>query len=331
MGHGHFKRGVIYKRRRAAVFLGLTAIMMFIVGSIISSCVRKRELTPDQSPEQEPPITETSTPTDIITEDHGVLPVIGTAKKTGKIFLIEEKVREFIAMQSGKYGVFFLDLATDEYFGINDRDPYIAASTSKLPMNLMLYTKFEMGEIDPGHIVQYTEEDFEPGTGIVQHERFGKEYTIKEASELSIRYSDNCAINMIIRTLEIEEICQYILDLGGDIYYTDGNKTSPHDLGLIAKELYRLYLKNPDHYGELIHNLETTLWNDRINAMLPDEVKVAHKIGNQIRTVNDVGIIFASHPYVLAVMTEDVEVETAKENIAIISKMVYDKLESYVQ
>lgn len=331
MGHGYLKRGVIYKRRSVAVFLGLAAILILIVGFIISSCIRNRVFTPEQSPEQEPPKTETFTPTDIITEDHGVFPVIGTVKKTGKIFLIEEKVREFIAMQSGKYGVFFLDLATDEYFGINDRDSYIAASTSKLPMNLMLYTKFERGEINPDYIVQYIEEDFEPGTGVIQYERFGTEYTIKEASELSIRYSDNCAINMIIRTLGIEEICQYILDLGGDIYYTDGNKTSPHDMGLIAKELYRLYLINPDLYGELIYNLETTQWNDRINAQLPDEVRVAHKIGNQIRTVNDVGIIFASHPFVLAVMTEDVEVEAAKENIAIISKMVYDQLESYVQ
>lgn len=330
MGHGHFKKGVIY-RRRLAVLLGFAIILILIIAFVISSCIQNRVFTPDQLPGQEPTITEEPTPTDIITEDHGVLPVIGTVKKTGKIFLIEEKVREFVATQPGKYGIFFIDLATDEYFGINDRDSYIAASTSKLPMNLMLYTKFESGEISPDYIVQYIEEDFEPGTGIIQNEPFGTEYTIKEASDLSIRYSDNCAINMIIRNLGIEEICQYILDLGGDIYYTDGNKTSPHDLGLIAKELYRLYLINPDLYGGLIYSLENTLWNDRIKAQLPDEVRVAHKIGNQIRTVNDVGIIFASHPFVLAVMTEDVEVETAKTNIAIISKMVYDELESYVQ
>lgn len=330
MGHGHFKKGVIY-RRRLAVLLGFAIILILIIAFVISSCIQNRVFTPDQLPGKESTITEEPTPTDIITVDHGVLPVIGTVKKTGKIFLIEEKVREFVAIQPGKYGVFFIDLATDEYFGINDRDSYIAASTSKLPMNLMLYTKFESGEISQDYIVRYIEEDFEPGTGIIQNEPFGTEYTIKEASELSIRYSDNCAINMIIRNLGIEEICQYILNLGGDIYYTDGNKTSPHDLGLIAKELYRLYLINPDLYGGLFYSLENTQWNDRIKAQLPDEVRVAHKIGNQIRTVNDVGIIFASHPFVLAVMTEDVEVEIAKTNIAIISKMVYDQLESYVQ
>jgi|LSQX01.1.fsa_nt_gb beta-lactamase class A len=330
MGRGHFKSDRIYKRRRIAVFLGFVVIVLLVAILTISSFIQNGIITPDQSPAPNENIPPEPLPTDIATE-YGVLPVIGTVKKAGKMYTVQKKVGDFIATQHGKYGVHFIDLATDEYFGINDRDSYIAASTSKLPMNLMLYTKFEKGEINPEFNVQYLEEDLEPGTGIIQKEPFGTEFTIKEASELSIRYSDNCAINMIIRTLGIEEICQYILDLGGDIYYTDGNRTSPHDLGIIARELYRLYLINPDLYGELIYNLENTQWDDRIRAQLPKEVRVAHKIGNQVRTVNDVGIVFASHPFALAIMTEDVDAEVAKNNIAIISKMVYDEVESYAR
>lgn len=272
-------------------------------------------------PSAEPTATPTPTPTPeppkgTLTEDHGFLPAIGSVEKSGKMDQLKAKVEEFISKQDGKYGVHFIDLATGESFGINDRDSYIAASTTKLPMNLLLYTRIEAGEIDWDDKLQYLKEDFEPGTGIIQNQPFGTEYTVRETSKLSITHSDNCGINMIIRILGIEDICQYILDLGGEIYYKKGHRTCPRDLALVTQELYRLYLENPEHYGQLIHDLENTLWNDRIagSGLLPEHVKVAHKIGTQVRTSNDVGIIFATHPYVLAVMTENVDVGVASKN-----------------
>lgn len=288
------------------------------------------EATSPSSPEA---TTSTSAPTPdfVSTTDHGILPITGSVEESGKMSSFKTKVENYIFGLDGKYGVSFIDLATGEYFGINDRDSYIAASTSKIFMNVMLYTKFESGEINPDAPLIYLEEDFEPGAGIIKNEPYGTEYTVREASRLSIIHSDNCAINMIIRILGIEEICQYVLDLGGDIYYDDGHLTSPYDLTLVAKEFYRLYLNNPELYGELIYYLENTEWDDRISGRIPKEVMVAHKIGDQVRVANDVGIVFASHPFALAVLTDDVEEEKAKANIAILSKMIYDEVEAYVQ
>ena len=58
-------------------------------------------------------------------------------------------------------------------------------------------------------------------------------------------------------------------------------------------------------------------------------MKVAHKIGNQTKTANDVGIVFGKHPYVLSVMTEDVDFGTACNNIAALSKKIFDFEEAY--
>lgn len=291
-----------------------------------TTAVPSPEATPTETPSQTP---DGVTPEGTATSDHGFLPAIGSVEKSGKTDALKAKVQDFVSKQSGKYGVYFIDLATGESFGVNDRDEYIAASTSKLPMNVMLYTKIESGEVDPETVLKYQKEDFESGTGIIQNTPYGTEYSVRETSKLSIIHSDNCGINMIIRVLGIENICQYILDLGGDIYYDKRHRTSPHDLGLVTQELYRLYLNNPDLYGELITNLENTDWNDRINALLPKEVKVAHKIGNQTKTANDVGIIFGSHPYVLAVMTDKVDFGTACKKIGELSKMIYEEVEAY--
>ncbi len=340
-----FKSEQVYRRRRTITALLLITILILAGIYVYSNVLRNPQETPTppvqttENPDstQEPsnsPQTPTPTPTPeppkgTMTEAHGFLPAIGSVEKSGKMDEIKAKVEDFISKQNGKYGVYFIDLATGEWFGVNDRDSYIAASTSKLPMNVMLYTKIESGEVDPDATLKYLKEDFEPGTGIIQNQPFGTEYTVRETARLSIVYSDNCGINMIIRILGIENICQYILDLGGDIYYDDGHRTSPHDLGLVAQELYRLYLNNPDLYGQLINDLENTVFNDRIAGLMPEGVKVAHKIGTQVRTSNDVGIVFASHPFVLAVMTDNVDVGTATNKIAELSKLIYDEVEAY--
>jgi len=286
-------------------------------------------ITTTAAPTPTPTPTPEPTPKGTMTSDHGFLPAIGSLEPSGKMDELKTMVEEYLSKQSGKYGVTFIDLATNESFGVQDTDEYIAASTSKLPMNVLLYTKIESGEVDPEMKLQYLKEDFEPGTGIIQNTAYGTEYTVRETSRLSIVKSDNCGINMIIRLLDIENIRQYIVDLGGVVYYGKRHRSCPYDMALVSRELYRLYLSNPDVYGQLIYDLEHTDYNDKINAQLPPEVKVAHKIGINTRVENDVGIVFASHPYVLSVMTDDVDAGTARKRIAELSRMIYDYVEGY--
>ncbi len=241
---------------------------------------------------------------------------------------LKSKLEDYISEQSGKYGVYFINLATGQEFGINDTDEYIAASTSKLPINLFLYRKIESGEVDPDAILTYQKEDFEPGTGIIQGKSFGTQYTVRETSRLSIVYSDNCGINMIIRLLGIDNIQQYMTDLGGQVYYKARHRSCPKDMAIYTKELYRFWLDNPDVVGDLMHDLENTVFKDRIDALLPKDVKVAHKIGNFTNTANDVGIVFAKTPYILSVMSDNVNFDQACGVIAEMSKIVYDFVEN---
>jgi len=241
---------------------------------------------------------------------------------------LKEDLEAYISEQDGKYGVYYIKLATGEEFGINDRDEYIAASTTKLPMNLLLYRKIASGEVDPDSMLTYIEKDFEAGTGIIQESPYGTEYTVRETARLSIVYSDNCGINMIIRLLGIDNIRKYMKDLGGTVYYGSNHRSCPYDLALYAAELYRFYLESPEIAGLLVEDLQNTKWNDRINKFLPADVKVSHKIGNFMNVYNDVGIVFASEPYAVAVMSENVEHAVASDVIGEISKRIYDFVEN---
>lgn len=275
-----------------------------------------------------------TTPILIVTHKPSEVPVVSSAPvPTARLVPenitgLKEELQDYISEQNGKYGLYFKSLVTDEAFGINDRDEYIAASTTKLPMNLLLYKRVAAGEVDLNSKLVYQKEDYEQGTGIIQNSSYGTEYTIRETSRLSIVNSDNCGINMIIRLLGIDTIRKYMQELGGTVYYGNEHRSCPYDLAIYTEELYRFYQKTPEVAGLLIEDLQNTQWNDRINKHLPDDVKVSHKIGNFPGVYNDVGIVFANEPYVLAIMSDGTNLEVASEVIAEMSKRIYDYIEN---
>jgi beta-lactamase class A len=168
------------------------------------------------------------------------------------------------------------------------------------------------------------QEDYEEGTGDIQYESIGSKYSIAELSRLSIVSSDNVASNMLKRLLGMSNVRQYMSELGGSVVDEGKNISCPKDMGIYMKEVYNFYMEDKVLGNELMHSLLNTEFNDRIPALLPKGVKVAHKIGTQVEVVNDVGIIFAENPYILSVMSKDVNEDEAPEVLANISKKVYN-------
>lgn len=349
MSSYYFKNEKKYKKRRALItaigVLGIIAIAMaaYIFMNKEKTAVTAPTSSSNSATAQSSISTTTPTSSDstaattsvsditlngVKTKDHGFLPNIVSVKKSGKMDGLKKIITDYTAGLSGKYGVTFIDLATGEMVNVRDTDRYIAASTSKLPINVLLYKNVESGKVKLDDMLTYQKEDVEPGTGIIQKSAFGTQYTVRETSKLAVTKSDNCGVNMIIRLLDIQNVRQYLVDLGGKVYYDNHHRSCPYDMALVAQDLYKHYLKNEAVYGELINNLENTDWHDRIDAQLTG-VKVAHKIGNQVKTANDVGIVFASHPYVLSIMTDNVDFGTACKNEATLSKKIYDYVEGY--
>lgn len=292
---------------------------------IVSSESSSQQMSTEHTVEQSPQQTAETNPQQTESMDVPVLsPAVNGQNELNEL---KSRLNEYIEKQQGRYGLYYINLITKEEFGINDREEYIAASTTKLPMNMFLYREIEAGRIDPDSILTYREENYEPGTGILQESEFGTNYTVREAARLSIVYSDNCAMNMIIELLGIDNIRKYMLDIGGTIYYGESHRTCPYDLAVYAAQLYKFYRESPEIAGILIDDLQNTIWNDRINKFLPEDVRVPHKIGNYPKVYNDVGIVFATRPYALAIMSDNIEQETASDVIATISKMIYDYVE----
>ncbi|HOQ01435.1 MAG TPA: class A beta-lactamase-related serine hydrolase [Acetivibrio clariflavus] len=239
---------------------------------------------------------------------------------------LKSELEEYVSKYTGQYGIYFVDLVSGYEFGINDTDEYTAASTIKVPLNYYIFKKIEAGEVDPEDTIAYKEEDFEGGTGILQSKKLtGKSFTIRYLLKVSIIYSDNIATNMLLRHFGRKNFKNYLRTLGATVVDDNKNVSCPKDMAVYLKNIYEFCNENNELGKELKYNLCNTVYNDRLPRLLPKDVKVAHKIGDQIQAVHDVGIIYADNPYILAVMSKGViSDEESRSVIAQVSKKVYD-------
>ena len=260
---------------------------------------------------------------------------------------LSASVQTYLKSQPGRYSMYYINLSNGETLGYNETAPMVAASSIKIAYNSYLYKKAAEGSLSMDeemvyNAAPYPAGDLETGTGTIQTSANGTKYTLGTLSNLSITISDNCATNMILRYLggidavnkEYMAPISSVVDYRTAVSYTDytgaeqsgKQRTSAEDLSMYAKNLYTLYKAAPDAYEKLITDLCTTEYSWGIPAGVPDNYKVAHKVGFNpaYGSNNDVGIVFAQEDYVLCVMTESGSDAQAQVVIGQVSKLVSD-------
>lgn len=317
------------KRRKRLIFKRIRFVFILLFAFFTVWCV-KNYVTLDKPVGKAEPLNKESTKGISMNKEQESTGGIQTgANITNKVNsqnteLIKKELEEYIKNFQGKYGIYYYNLESGDEFGINHEDAYSAASTIKIPLNLYLYEKIKSGSADPLGTLAYLKQDNEDGTGIIQYEEFGKKYTLKELSRLSIVYSDNVAANMLIRYLGLSNIKEFMQENGGVFVQEGENVSSPRDMGVYMKKVYEFYKANGELGKELMDSFLNTEFNDRLPALLPPGTKVAHKIGTQVRAFHDVGIVLGENPYVISIMSKDIDEDKAPDVIANISKKVYD-------
>lgn len=246
----------------------------------------------------------------------------------------------------GRIGVYYINLETDEKWGLNEKAPFVAASSIKLGINTFFYKRIAEGAFKFTDMIAYNNKpypqgDMEPGTGFIIGQPNGTTFSVRRTSQLSITISDNCATNMVIRKLGgIDSVVPYLSGISDEVPYRKSityvdykgavqsgrHRTSSKDLAMHAWNLYKLWQLSKSDYQPLMEDLQNTVFQFGVQAKLPSSVKVAHKIGTNSdwKTENDVGIIFAKEPYVICITTENSSTASGREAVAEISLKFYD-------
>jgi beta-lactamase class A len=241
-------------------------------------------------------------------------------QKQTELNSLEKQIRDYVGQDINNFGMVYYDINSKTAIEINSDKQFVAASTIKVPINMLMFDMIADKKIDINEKLQYIEVDYEDGAGILQGSDLSNPISIKTLSEYSIIYSDNIAINMLLRKVGNENRYNFIEETVGHAIEHEGNYTTPKDSFKILERLYT----NPDknkYYNDIIETMKKTEFHDRINKYIPKEI-VAHKIGDYAEYVNDMGIVYTEKPYILAVFTKDMP--EAYETIGQVSKIIYE-------
>lgn len=241
-------------------------------------------------------------------------------QKQAQINTLEKRIKIFVGGNIKNFGMVYYDINSKKSIEINADKQFVAASTMKIPINMLMYDLIQDKKIDINEKIQYKECDYEDGAGVLDGTDLSKPIAIKTLSDDSIIHSDNIAINMILRKVGDKNKYDYIQKIVGRPIVHEGNNTTPRDSFKILERLYT-NPENNEYYKTMIETMKKTEYHDRIDRYIPKEI-VAHKIGDFGLYVNDIAIVCKDKPYILVVFTNDIP--KADEVIGQVSKIIYD-------
>lgn len=267
----------------------------------------------------------------------------------GEYIELKSKLLSLIEENKAKGGVsltaiYFRDLEAGPTMGINDRIDFIPASLLKLPLAM---TFLELAEDRPDlmekTIVYGGSTLAEPSQAFSPESQIKKNipYTINELIRHSIVYSDNVASQLLYEYLlksfkDGNLLAQTyrnlgILETGADLNMA---AIGAKGYGSVLRILYNASFLNQDNSEKLLSLLGQSTFKIGINQGVPSGIAIAHKFGerslpNGEKQLHDCGIVYyPGNPYLLCVMTKGNNFEDLKDMIGIISKEVYEEVNS---
>ena len=235
-----------------------------------------------------------------------LVPNIGYAKD----FSTLEQTVKSSAKKYPQLALYYQNLVTGQTYSYQPTKVFSAASTIKLPLVLYVYELASQNKINLNEKLTYKSHHYYGGSGVIQKDKVGTKYTIKDLVKKSVVYSDNIAFIMLREKVGKANFIKYAKSIGGTVVYPNGsNQTTAQDLSKYLKHLWDFSKKNPALGNELIDLLKNTVYKETV-AKSVDPKNVAHKVGYIPMNLvyNDAAIVFDDQPYILVVMTKGIPV-----------------------
>lgn len=239
--------------------------------------------------------------------------------------------------------VYYRDLNTGHWFGINQDETFIPASLFKVPL---MITYLKDAEKNPRLLStkitntltrdENKNETIQPLKTISQ----GESYTVEELLRNMIEYSDNNATVLLFKYINQNTLKDVFSDLDiqlpGDGVNTDFMSVSNYSF--FFRILYNATYLNHEMSEKGLEMLSKIDFKDGIRKSIPSGVSVADKFGEYYLIKNgetneyqlhDCGIVYhPKHPYILCIMTKGKSLDTLKKVLQDVSKIAYENVNS---
>ena len=244
----------------------------------------------------------------------------------------EEQLRSEIAADlknlPGKVGLVYRPLDGPGAFDFSGGELFEAASVIKLPVCAVLQKLAVEGEIDLGEKIICRETDKLPSCGALQH--FPGEFPVdlRTLCALMITLSDNTATNLILRRFGLDFLNGQLRRIGLEKTHLERllfdekaagrgleNRICLPEMADLLEKIARGTFISPDISRGMEALLRKQQIKHKIPGYLPQGTVVAHKTGEDVGITNDVGIVFAKHPFVLCFASNKTDVPAAERFI----------------
>lgn len=234
--------------------------------------------------------------------------------------------------------VYYRDLNTGQWFGINQDETFIPASLFKVPI---MITYLKDAESDPNLLstkivdtLTQNENEREltkPLQSIIE----GRSYTVEQLLKYMIEYSDNNATVLLFKHINQTMLKQVFSDLDIQLPSSGLNTDfiSVQEYSFFFRVLYNATYLSHDMSEKGLEMLSSIDFNDGIRKNIPASIPVADKFGEYYLLDNgkasgyqlhDCGIVYhPKHPYLLCVMTKGDSFDSLKKVIQDISSSTY--------
>ncbi len=232
-----------------------------------------------------------------------------------------ENIRREMEAMPGHLGFYYKNLVTGYEYGIREQEIYGAASVIKFPLFLHILTECERGNMSLDDPIVTLDSDKVPSCGALNMFTGSIETDIRTVCRLMICLSDNTATNRLIRLCGFEDIERGFAEMGLEktrirrklfdrsaAAQGKQNSISPKELGLLLERLYRgeFISKEISDYATLV--LAEQQIGHKLGGKLGENVRIAHKTGEDDGLSNDIGIVYAKQPFVICFTGHDTDV-----------------------
>ena len=230
----------------------------------------------------------------------------------------------------GKIGFYCEDLSSG-HTQCNQADlPLIAASVIKLPIMVEAFRQIVQENVDLMTPFTIAKKDMLPSCGVLSYMHEGVTLPLIDLIALMIIVSDNTATNLLIDFLGMEKINHTIQALGltGTVLRRKlfqpelskmgiQNHVTARDMGLLLKKIYNRELISKWADEKMLH----ILLNQQLNGKMPfyihcDNIKCAHKTGEDEGISHDVGIVMSDSPFIVCFLSNETNVPVFERFIA---------------
>lgn len=256
-----------------------------------------------------------------------------TAPRSADLSLVRSEIEKLIAASGADVAVAWrpLDARPGEEILINPTLRFHAASTMKVPVMIELFRQVGAGQRRLSDTVLVTNRftsimdgspyelsATEDSDGEI-YKAMGRRLSYRALVEASITVSSNLATNILIEHLDARKVqatadtmgasgMQVLRGVEDQKAFDAGRNNTTDAMGLLVlfEAIGRGRVVSPEASAAMIEILKRQKFNDGIPAGLPTGTAVAHKTGSITRIHHDAGIVYASRPYVLVILTRGI-------------------------